>query len=426
MRVAIPLTGTRGDVQPAVALGLELRRRGHDVMLGAPPNLVDFATRTGLSAVSCGPDVQQLYASDEGQKALAAGSSFRLMQLVGKQMADYAEQMNREVIDVCAGADIIVSTMLTEDRAASVAEAMRVPLVSLHGFPCRKNAAYPFPGALPSDWQPPGVVNRATWLLAENLRRVVFMKYLNQLRRELGLPRSTAGPAAVLERDGVPEVQIYDPALVPGLAEEWGERRPLVGFLPLERTAREALGELAADHGEVIAWIAEGEPPVYFGFGSMPIRDTHAVLALVEEVCASLGIRGLVSAGWSDLAAADAETSARVKVVGPVAHDIIFPVCAAAVHHGGIGTTFESLRAGLPTLVCSVSFDQPMWGGQVERLGVGAHLSFRKLDRDRLEAGIRTLLEQGTVQRAKALAGELQSHADATPRTADIVEATAR
>ncbi|WP_433662910.1 glycosyltransferase [Nocardia sp. CA-128927] len=425
MRVAIPLTGTRGDVQPAVALGLELRRRGHDVLLGAPPNLVDFATRAGLSAVSCGPDVQQLYSSDEGQKALAAGSSFRLMQLVGKQMADYAEQMNREVIDVCAGADIIVSTMLTEDRAASVAEAMRVPLVSLHGFPCRKNAAYPFPGALPSDWQPPGVVNQATWLLAENLRRIVFMKYLNQLRRELGLPRSTASPAAVLERKGVPEVQIYDPVLVPGLAEEWGERRPLVGFLPLERTAREALGELAADHGEVIAWIAEGEPPVYFGFGSMPIRDTHAVLAIVEEVCESLGIRGLVSAGWSDLAAADAETGSRVKVVGPLAHDIVFPVCAAAVHHGGIGTTFEGLRAGLPTLVCSVSFDQPMWGAQIERLGVGAHLSFRKLDRDRLEAGVRTLLEQGTAQRAKALARELQSHADATPRTADIVEAAA-
>ncbi|MFD6161598.1 glycosyltransferase [Nocardia sp. NPDC060256] len=425
MRVAIPLTGTRGDVQPAVALGLELRRRGHDVLLGAPPNLVDFATRTGLSAVSCGPDVQQLYSSDEGQKALAAGSSFRLMQLVGKQMADYAEQMNREVIDVCAGADIIVSTMLTEDRAASVAEAMRVPMVSLHGFPCRKNAAYPFPGALPSDWQPPGVVNQATWLLAENLRRIVFMKYLNQLRKELGLPRSTASPAAVLAREGVPEVQIYDPVLVPGLAEEWGERRPLVGFLPLERTAREALGELAADHGEVIAWIAEGAPPVYFGFGSMPIRDTQAVLAIVEEVCESLGIRGLVSAGWSDLAAADAETGARVKVVGPVAHDIVFPVCAAAVHHGGIGTTFESLRAGLPTLVCSVSFDQPMWGAQVERLGVGAHLSFRKLDRDGLEAGVRTLLEQGTAQRAKALAGELQSHADATPRTADIIEAAA-
>ncbi|MBF6172176.1 glycosyltransferase [Nocardia blacklockiae] len=426
MRVAIPLTGTRGDVQPAVALGLELQRRGHEVRLGAPPNLVDFATRAGLSAQSCGPDVQQLYSSEEGQRALAAGSSFRLMQLVGKQMADYADRMNREVVEVCADADVIVSTLLTEDRAHAVAEAARVPMVSLHGFPSRANTAYPFPGALPPGWRPPAVVNRATWALAENLRRVVFMRYLNRLRRELGLPRSIASTAAELDRDGVPEVQIYDPALVPGLPEQWGARRPFVGFLPLERAAREAVGELAADHTDVVSWLRQDAPPVYFGFGSMPIRDTHAVLATVTEVCARLGLRGLVSAGWSDLDAANAETGSHIRVVGPLAHDLVFPLCAAAVHHGGIGTTFETLRAGLPTMVCSVSFDQPLWGAQVERLGVGTHVSFRRLDRERLTDGLRRILRPEVTERAKEFAVRLQSHSDATTRTADIVEAAAR
>ncbi|MFI9505061.1 glycosyltransferase [Nocardia sp. NPDC052566] len=423
MRIAIPLSGTRGDVQPAVALGLELRRRQHDVIVGAPPNLVEFATRAGLTAVSCGPDVQQLYSSDAGQRALAAGSSFRLMQLVGKQMAGYAARMNREVIEVCADADVIVATMLTEDRAMSVAEAMGVPMVVLHGFPCRGNGAYPFPGALPPNWRPPAFMNRATWGLAENLRRVVFLRYLNQLRHELGLPNSAASPAAVLAQRGVPEVQIYDRALVPGLAEQWDARRPLVGFLPLERTAREAIGELAAEHGEVVAWIVEDEPPVYFGFGSMPIRDTRAVLDMVDQVCRRLGQRALVSAGWSGLVPAD--TGPHIRVVGPLAHDIVFPLCTAAVHHGGIGTTFESLRAALPTLVCSVSFDQPMWGGQVERLGVGAHIPFRRLDPARLAEGLRTVLADKTRQRAKSLAVELQSSADATMRTADIVETAA-
>ncbi|BCK57662.1 glycosyltransferase [Nocardia wallacei] len=426
MKVAIPLTGTRGDVQPAVALGLELRRRGHDVRLGAPPNLIDFATRAGLPAQSCGPDVQQLYSSPEGQRALAAGSSFRLMQLVGKQMADYADRMNREVIDVCAGADIIVSTLLTEDRAHAVAEAAQVPMVSLHGFPSRANAAYPFPGALPPRWRPPAAINRATWAVAENLRRVVFMRYLNRLRGELGLPRTTASTAAELERDNVPEVQIYDAALVPGLPEQWGPRRPFVGFLPLERTTREAVGELADDHTDLMSWLRQDAPPVYFGFGSMPIRDTHAVLAMVTEVCAELGLRGLVSAGWSDLDAANAETGPQIRVVGPLAHDLVFPLCAAAVHHGGIGTTFESLRAGLPTMVCSVSFDQPMWGAQVERLGVGAHVSFRRLDRERLAAGVRRILRPEFAARAKDLAARLQSNDDATARTADIVEAAGR
>ncbi|GAB2691119.1 glycosyltransferase [Nocardia thraciensis] len=426
MKVAIPLTGTRGDVQPAVALGLELRRRGHEVRLGAPPNLVDFVTRAGLNAQRCGPDVQRLYSSEQGQRALAAGSSFRLMQLVGRQMADYADRMNREVIEVCADADLIVATMLTEDRAHAVAEAMRVPMVSLHGFPCRSNGAYPFPGALPPRWRPPAAVNRATWALAENLRRVVFLRYLNRLRAELRLPRSFASTAAELARDGVPEVQIYDAALVPGLPEQWDRRRPFVGFLPLERSAREAIGDLAADHADLVSWLRQDAPPVYFGFGSMPIRDTHAVLAMVREVCDRQGLRALVSAGWSDLDAANAETGPGIRVVGPLAHDLVFPLCAAAVHHGGIGTTFETLRAGLPTMVCSVSFDQPMWGGQVERLGVGAHLSFRKLDSERLAEGVRHILRPEVGQRAKELAAQLQTSSDATARTADIVEAAAR
>ncbi len=425
VRIAIPLTGTRGDVQPVVALGLELRRRGHDVVLGAPPNLVDFATATGLPAVACGPDVQQLYSSEDGQRALAAGNTLRLMQLVARQMAGYAEQMNREVIDVCAGADLIVASTVTEDRASSVAEAMGVPLVSLHYFPCRSNSAYPFPGSIPPQWNPPAVVNRATWALAENLRRVVFMRYLAALRATLGLPRSWAGTAATLARARVPEIQIYDPALVPGLPEQWDERRPFTGFLTLDRRARAAVGESAGDHGEILSWIEEGPPPVFFGFGSMPIRDTAVVLAMVDTVAARLGVRALVSAGWSDLDVAAARGGPHLKAVGPFAHDLVFPLCAAAVHHGGIGTLFESLRAGLPTLVCSVSFEQPMWGGQVQRLGVGAHLPFTRLTAQRLEQALAPLLTSERRTAAARFARTLRTEG-VEVHTADIIEASAR
>ncbi len=426
MKVAVPLTGTRGDVQPAVALGLELRRRGHDVLVGAPPNLVEFTTRAGLAAVPCGPDVQQLYSSAAGQRALAAGSSFRLMQLVGKQMAEYADRMNHEVIEVCSGADVIVSTLLTEDRAISVAEASGTPMVTMHGFPGRRAASYPFPGAFPPGRRMPAPVNQASWVLAENARRVVFLRYLNRLRADLGLRRSLASPAEMLARRGVPEVQIYHRALVPGLAEEWGERRPLVGFLTLDRAARAAVGEPVDEHRELLDWMGSAAPPVYFGFGSMPIRGADGVLATVRQTVRALGIRAVVGVGWSDLSSDETVVGDEIRVVGPIAHDLVFDRCAAAVHHGGIGTTYESLRAGLPTMVCSVSFDQPMWGGQVERLGVGVHLPFTELDAPGLTAGVRTLLEPGTRARARALADELSSGGDPVARTADIVEATAR
>ncbi|NEW43378.1 glycosyltransferase [Nocardia cyriacigeorgica] len=424
MKIAIPLTGTRGDVQPIVALGRELEGRGHDVLIGAPPNLVDFVTDAGLTARACGPDIQQLYSSPEGQQALAAGSTFRLMQMVGKQMAGYAAQMNQEVIDVCADAELIVATTVTEDRASSVAEAMDVPLVSVHYYPCRHNSRYPFPGALPPHWDPLALVNRTTWVLAENLRRVVFARYLNELRGRLGLPTSWASTAAVLARAKVPEIQIYDPALVPGLEQEWGARRPFTGFLTLDRQTREAVGELSGDHDDILAWVEAGEPPVFFGFGSMPIRDTASVLAMVSQVAARLGVRALVSVGWSDLDV-DAEVGEHVKIVGPFAHDVVFPRCAAAVHHGGIGTLFESLRAGLPTLVCSVSFEQPMWGGQVERLGVGAHLRFTQLTAARLEEKLRSVLTLECKARATRFATTLTTEG-ASARAAEIIEAAGR
>lgn len=422
MKIAIPLTGTRGDVQPILALGVELQRRGHDVLLGAPPNLVDFVTSTGLPAQPCGPDIQQLYSSDEGQKALAAGNNFRLMQLVGKQMSGYAAQMDREVIDVCAGADLIVATTVTEDRASSVAEAMGVPMVTLAYYPSRYNAAYPFPGALPSTWKTPALVNKATWVLAENLRRVVFMRYLNDLRSTLGLPKSRASIAAVLEERGVTEVQIYDPALLPGLREEWDERRPFTGVLTLDHATREAIGDLAGDQSDIMSWIDDGDPPVFFGFGSMPIRDSAGVLQMVTDVSKRLGVRALVSAGWSGLGAAQAE---HVKVVGPFAFDIVFPRCAAAVHHGGVGTLYDSLRAGLPTLVCSVSFEQPLWGGQVSKLQIGAHIPFTKLTEERMEAALRPLLDPACKARAEKFAATLITEG-AAEHAADIVEASAR
>lgn len=155
---------------------------------------------------------------------------------------------------------------------------------------------------------------------------------------------------------------MYDSALVPGLAQEWGSGRPFVGFLWLPRSVREAIGELADQHTEVLRWADDGVPPIFFGFGSMPIQDFHSVIGLIEQICDRTGQRALISVGGADVDRDRLRTGPAVKIVDALAHDLIFPHCKAAVHHGGIGTLFESLRADLPTLVCSVSFDQPLWG----------------------------------------------------------------
>ncbi|WP_431234965.1 glycosyltransferase [Mycolicibacterium psychrotolerans] len=425
MRILIPLVGSRGDVQPGVALGLELERRGHDVIIGAPPNFVDFVAKAGLTARQFGPDVHALYSSPEGQKALAAGSTFKLMSMVSKQMSEYADRMDDELIDISSGAEMIVCTTFSEDRSAIVSEALCIPMVTLHTYPCRKNSLYAPPGSVPANWAVPGVFNRVAWSAIERLRTVVFGKYLNNLRGKLDLPRSWASTESILAGRNVPELQMYDPAFVPGLAEEWGSSRPMVGFLWLPQSARAAIGESAEDHAEVLQWMDGGTPPIFFGFGSMPILDFGSVLGMIERICERTGERALVSVGGAHLRPELRNTSDNVKVVDALAHDLVFPHCKAAVHHGGIGTLFESLRAGLPTLVCSVSFDQPVWGHQVEKLGVGAHVPFTKLRADTLGAGIDAILNQQMRSRAEAFGARLQATGDGVPRVCDIVEKTA-
>lgn len=424
MRILIPLVGSRGDVQPGIALGLELERRGHTVVIGAPPNFVDFVGRTGLTARRFGPDVHALYSSPEGQRALAAGNSFKLMSMVSHQMAEYADRMDDELIDIAQDAEMIVCTTFSEDRSVILAEAHDIPVVTLHTYPSRKNSSYAPPGALPHHWPIPGAVNRAAWSAVERLRTVVFGKYLDNLRAKLDLPKSKASTEALLARRQVPELQMYDSALVPGLAEEWGDTKPFVGFLWLPRSAREAIGELAEQHTEVVEWADAGTPPIFFGFGSLPIQDFESVIGLIRQNCDRTGQRALISVGGAALGGT-VETADNLLIVDALAHDLIFPHCSAAVHHGGIGTLFESLRAGLPTMVCSVSFDQPLWGNQVQRLGVGAHVPFTKLGADTLGGAIDTLLDDGTRSRAAALGARLRDTGDGVPRVCDIAEKTA-
>ncbi len=148
------------------------------------------------------------------------------MSMVSKQMSEYADRMDDELIDISKGAEMIVCTTFSEDRSAIVSQALGIPMVTLHTYPCRKNSHYaPPPGSVPANWRVPGVFNRVAWSAIERLRTVVFFgKYLNNLRTKLDLPRSWASTESILAggRNVPPELQMYDQAFVPGLAEEWG------------------------------------------------------------------------------------------------------------------------------------------------------------------------------------------------------------
>jgi UDP:flavonoid glycosyltransferase YjiC (YdhE family) len=235
----------------------------------------------------------------------------------------------------------------------------------------------------------------------------------------LGLPKDTSSaPRRIAER-GWLEIQGYDEICFPGLAAEWAQwndqvppRRPFVGTLTLE------LATEADD--EVASWIASGTPPIFFGFGSIPVDSPADTVVMIAEACAQLGERALIGAGWTDFS--DVPRFEHVKVVGAVNYAAIFPTCRAVVHHGGAGTTAAGLRAGVPTLILWMADVQLVWGAAVKRLKVGTARRFSTADQKSLVTDLCTILAPDYVARARDLAGRMTEPAKSVASAADHVE----
>ena len=121
--------------------------------------------------------------------------------------------------------------------------------------------------------------------------------------------------------------------------------------------------------------------------------------------------------------ASAADQPEHLRTVGSVDHERLLPRCSAAVHHGGAGTLAASLRAGLPTMVCSVWADQPFWGKRMETLGVGAHVSFKRLDaRHARSRACATLLSDPVRERAAALGAAIRAEGDGTERASELLD----
>lgn len=201
-------------------------------------------------------------------------------------------------------------------------------------------------------------------------------------------------------------------------------RNPTTGVRPcsirLPAAARAGLGESAHDP-ELSAWLRKGPPPVYFGLGSMPVRDPGAMIRLVAAATHKRGERAVIGAGWSAFEGAETIPE-HVRLVGALDHDWLFKQCRAAVHHGWAGTVFTAASAGLPSVVCSVFADQPFWGARLERPGVGVHLLFKKLDAASLDTAMERISKPDMGDKAARLGERLRAEPDATPSIVALVE----
>lgn len=412
MKVVLAAHGTRGDVEPCAAVGLELRRRGHEVHMAVPPNLVGFVESAGLAAAGYGPDSQEQVntLADFHHHAFTPQNPMNLVREGRQLFVEGWAQMSTTLASVADGADLLVTGQTYHGVVANVAEYYDIPVAAIHHMPICVNGRL----ALPSIPSPSPLVRstlRAAWWLYWRITKDVD----DAQRRELGLPPAAAPASKRMAQRGSLEIQAYDEACFPGLAAEWDGRRPFVGALTMD---------LPADaDGEVASWVAAGTPPVYFGFGSTPVQSPADTTAMIAAACAELGLRALVYSGASG---SDCSSHAdHVKLVGLLNYAAIFPICRAIVHHGGGGTTAAALRAGIPMVVLWDVAEQPLWGAQVTRLRVGSARRLSTTTAKSLVAHLRRILTEQYAGRAREFATRMTKPAESVAAAADLLEATA-
>jgi UDP:flavonoid glycosyltransferase YjiC (YdhE family) len=263
MKVVLASYGSRGDVEPCAAAGRELLRRGHDVCMAVPPNMLGFVESAGLAAVSYGPDSREQMnpAADFVRNfATKIRNPISMLSEVVERVSRVKTAKTTTLKSLAEGADLLVAGFNERGLAANIAEYYGIPLAVMHFFPAR------------------------VWA-SEGLYASVAKDTDDALRRALGLSEEP-GPSA----RPVLEIQAYDELCLPGPAAEWVEpdgRQPFVGALTLE---------LPADaDDEALSWIAAGPPPIYFGFGSTLVASPGDTVAGLRA-----GIPTLILWLWLD------------------------------------------------------------------------------------------------------------------------------
>jgi len=413
MKIALLTIGTRGDVQPYIALGKELQARGHDVVLAAPDNFADWVSEHGLAFHGAGVDMQALLQTPEAKRAMA-GNPFAFLPIWRRTVLPMIRASMDATWAAARDADVIVFHPKA-NGAVDVAEATSAALVYTAPLPLFPTGAFPF-FALPGNYG--RRLNRLTYGVLQ-LPRLFFRGLTNRWRADsLGLGPARwfaplSGPRSALALS----LCAVSPALLP---------RP---YAPDDRV--HATGPWLLDEGRdwqpdagLATFLAAGPPPVYIGFGSMTTQAPDKLARAIVDGVLEAGVRAVVATGWGGLDRI--AMPASIHVIDAAPHDTLFPRMAAVVHHGGAGTIHAGLRAGRPTLVCPLGMDQPFWGRRVHALGCGPPpLPLRRLKATRFAAGLRDLTSTPAYRSNAAAIAQAMANDGGALEAADLIEALA-
>lgn len=408
MKVLILTSGSRGDVQPYIALAQGLADRGHTPLLAAPEAFQGFASDHG---VPFAPVDSRILALKDDPKALQ-GNRLKLIQMVKPMLL---QMLN----DYWTAAEPFAPDVVTYHPKTLVgyhiAERLRVPGVVAVPLPISTpTAAFPVPimPSLPLG----GWYNRLSYNVIK-LAGAAYGGMVNTWRKErLGLTRPVPDERITPDGKPTPVMYAYSDHVVPRPAD-WGAHIHVTGYWNLRRTAA------WQPSPALTQFLAAGDAPVYIGFGSMWMGDAEARTRMAIEAVGRVGKRAILATGWGGLKAE--QLPATIFALESAPHEWLFPQMAAIVHHGGAGTTGAALQAGKPSVFVTFLGDQPFWGRRVATLGAGtAPISHKQLTTEALTGKLREALDPAMAARAKAV-GERICAEDGVSNAISVLEALA-
>lgn len=457
LNVVIHVVGSRGDVQPFVALGKILKSTyGHRVRLATHPTFKGFVEENGLEFFSIGgnpselmafmvknpglmPGFDSLKSGDVGKRrkgmeeivlgcwrsCIEAGNGLGPAPSSGSPLSLGLEaagiNMDTDPSDKPFVADAIIANPPSFAHI-HIAEKLGIPLhmmftyvfltsfssrllLTRYRMPWSPTQSFPHPLAnIQSSNADVNMTNFISYCLVEMMTWQGLGDVINRFReRALGLDAiSLIWAPGMLTRLRVPYTYCWSPALIPK-PKDWGRHISISGFYFL------SLASSYTPEPDLAAFLAAGPPPVYIGFGSIVVDDPNAMTALIFEAVRKTKVRALVSKGWGGLGGDALDVPEGVFMLGNVPHDWLFKHVSCVVHHGGAGTTAAGIATGKPTVVVPFFGDQPFWGAMTARAGAGPlPIPYKQLTADKLAAAIVDALKPETLAKAQELGAKIK------------------
>ncbi|KAF5022977.1 hypothetical protein F66182_4975 [Fusarium sp. NRRL 66182] len=438
LNVVVQIVGSRGDVQPFVALGKVLKDTyGHRVRIATHPTFRSFVEENGLEFFSIGGDPAELMAFMVKHPGLMPGFDAITSGEVSKRRKGIQEILmgcwrscieggdglgpppkphasNAPLdasLEVAGGpgkepfvADAIIANPPSFAHI-HIAEKMGIPVHMMFTMPWSPTRAFPHPLAnIQSSNTDDVMTNYMSYALVEMMTWQGLGDVINRFREKaLELPPlSLIWAPGLLSRLKISWTYCWSPALIPK-PNDWGRHIDIAGFYFLN------LASSFTPDPELEAFLRDGPPPVYIGFGSIVVDDPNAMTEMIFEAVKLSGVRALVSKGWGGLGADDLGKPDGVFMLGNVPHDWLFEHVSCVVHHGGAGTTAAGIKAGKPTIVVPFFGDQPFWGAMIARANAGPDpIPYKQLDAEKLAENIRFCLKPETLEQAKVLGQKIR------------------